>query len=164
MATGKSANSGIFKYTEPLSTLGFGIVVFIFFVFFYDHHLHFIEQLQLFLLTDTHFLEKLFLPGGFNGWTGGFLTQFYYIPIVGALIITLLLVAVQLLTNSVLLRFNHGSNVYPLTFIPALMSGCILCSELFPLSATTGLTFALAAAVLYTRIRNAKNRFTAELF
>ena len=161
MATGKSADSGIFKYTELLSSTGFAIVVFIFFAFFYDHHLHFIEQLQLFLLTGTHFLEKLVVPGGFNSWIGGFLTQFYYIPIAGALIIALLLVAVQLLTNSVLHRFNHSRFLYPLTFVPAMVSGFILCSELFPLSATTGLTLALAAAVLYTRIRNAKNRFAA---
>ena len=159
MTTGKPDDSGIFRYTELLSSVGFGIVVFIFFAFFYDHHLHFIEQLQLFLLTGTHFLEKLVLPGGFNSWIGGFLTQFYYIPIAGALIIALLLVAVQLLTNSVLHRFNLSRFLYPLTFVPAIVSGFILCSELFPLSATTGLTLALTAAVLYTRIRNAKNRF-----
>lgn len=161
MATGKPADPRKFKFIEMLSSVCFGIVVFIFFAFFYDHHLLFIEQLQFFLLTGTHFFEKLVLPGGFNGWIGDFLTQFYYIPLAGALIIALLLVAIQMLTNSVLCHFNQGRNLYPLTFPPAMVSGFILCSELFPLSATTGLTFALAAAFLYTRIKIANNRFIA---
>ena len=150
------------EYSNTLNRcqqLGFGIVVFIFFVFFYDHHLHFIEQLQLFILTGTYFLEKLVLPGGFNGWIGGFLTQFYFVPIAGAMIIALLLTGVQLLTNSVLRPFSHRGNIYPLNFIPAIVSGFILCSELYPLSAITGFTIALAAAVFYTGIRNGKNRF-----
>jgi len=153
----------LFLNAELISSLAFGIAVFTFFAFFYDHHLLFTEQLQLFLLTDDFFLEKLKLPGGFNGYIGGFLTQFYHLPLFGALIITLLLVTIQLITKYLLSRINPYKSLYPLTFLPALIPGFILCSELFPLSAITGFAGALLAGLFYTKIRNKKHRFLSGL-
>lgn len=156
-------NKGIksIKYTELITTAAFGLPVFVFFAFLYEHHLLFTEQLQLFLLTDDYFLEKLILPGRLNGLIGEFLTQFYHVPLAGALIIAVLLVTIQVLTKKIIIRFPSGRSLFPLTFIPALISGFILCSELYPLSAITGFTFALAATNLYMNINNKKRRFIA---
>jgi hypothetical protein len=154
----------LFLNVELISSLAFGIAVFTFFAIFYDHHLLFTEQLQLFLLTDDFFLEKLKLPGGFNGYIGGFLTQFYHLPISGALIIALLLLAIRHITKCLLSRINPYNSLHPLTFLPALISGFILCSDLFPLSAITGFTGALLLGLFYTKIRNKKHRFLSGLF
>ncbi|HBE42787.1 MAG TPA: hypothetical protein DDW27_16605 [Bacteroidales bacterium] len=154
--TGRQIISG---YTELITSVIFGIMVFVFFAFFYKYHLYFVEQLQLFLLTGTYFLDKIVLPGGFNGWIGGFLTQFYYLPVTGALIIAILLVSIQILTKHILQKFIPVRGLLPLSFLPAIFSGFIICSELFPLSAITGFTGSLAAAYIYMRIRNVNYRF-----
>lgn len=149
------------RSNEIIATTSFGILVFVFFAFFYEHHLLFTEQLQLFLLTGDYFAEKMQLPGGLNGWAGGFLTQFWHIPVIGAMIISFLLVSIQTITKSILSEFKKDSHFFLLTFIPAIIPGFILCSELFPLSAVTGFTTAMAASLIYLKIKNVKQRFIA---
>ena len=66
-----------------------------FFVFFYNNHLHFKEQAQFFHLTGDYFVSKMSCPGGFSGYLGEFLTQFYFLSLAGPFIITLLLLVIQ---------------------------------------------------------------------
>ncbi|HOF21028.1 MAG TPA: DUF6057 family protein [Bacteroidales bacterium] len=154
--------SRILRHKDLLITASAGILVFMFFSFFYANHLRFAEQLQLFLCTGNYFTEKLLLPGGLNGWTGSFLTQFYNIPAAGAFIISILFISIQLLTRALIREFNDGrKNTYLLSFLPALAAGLMLCNELYPLSAVTGFTASLAAAWVYTGIKNEKRRFAA---
>ncbi len=146
------------KFTELLPASVLGILYFVFFSFFYENHLRFTEQLQLFLLTGNYFTGKLMLPGGFNSWTGGILTQFYHIPVTGALIIAILLVTIQLLTRRIILKFSIPGKISILSLLPALLAGFILCNELFPLSAITGFAGSLAATLIYTGIKNTRWR------
>ncbi len=162
MKTKKPEKLKALKHTELLITALAGILVFVFFSFFYANHLRFAGQLQLFLCTSNYFIEKIMLPGGLSGWTGGFLTQFYHIPAAGAFIISVLLISIQILTRGIILKFNAGrKNLLLLSFLPALVAGLILCNELYPLSAITGFAGSLAAARIYVQIRNEKRRFAA---
>jgi len=149
--------------TEKISVVLTGIIIFVFFTFFYNHHLHFAEQTQLFLLTRDFFLEKIGLPGGFNGYIGGFLTQCFYLPYIGALIITLLLIAIQQVTKRILLSINDNQYLFPLTFFPMLLAGIMLLDELYPLSAVTGILSALLFGWLYTKLKKRNHRFTTGL-
>ena len=90
-------------------TILFGVAVFLFFGLVYPHHLHYQEQFQLFLFDSTYVWEIVKLPGGVADLLGRFCTQFFLFAWVGALIIALLLSAVQLLT----LRLTN----YPLSII-----------------------------------------------
>ncbi len=101
-------NKRIVKYAEYMFSGIFFAGIFVFFAFFYNNHLHFEEQFQLFLLTDSYFLEKMGFPGGFSGWTGGFLTQFYYLSWAGPLVIACLLFALQRVTRQVLKTINSN--------------------------------------------------------
>ena len=162
MKTKKPKKLKALKHTELLITALAGILIFVFFSFFYANHLRFAGQLQLFLCTSNYFIEKIMLPGGLSGWTGGFLTQFYHIPAAGAFIISVLLISIQILTRGIILKFNAGrKNLFLLSLLPALVAGLILCSELYPLSAVTGFAGSLATARIYVQIRNEKRRFTA---
>lgn len=59
-------------------------------------------DLSLFLF-DWNFLKESFLvPGGFLGWAGSFFTQFLYIPWLGALLWTILLMTAGILTVRIL--------------------------------------------------------------
>jgi len=45
----------VVKYAEYIFSGVFFAGIFVFFTFFYNSHLHFEEQFQLFLLTDSYF-------------------------------------------------------------------------------------------------------------
>ena len=86
------------KFLRPLCTLVFGLAVLLFFGLAYPHHLHYQEQFQLFLFDSTYVWEIVRVPSGVADLLGRFSTQFFLYAWVGALIIGLLLAAVQLLT------------------------------------------------------------------
>ncbi len=131
----------------------FCITVFFFFSFFYKFHLYFEEQLQAFLFTKEYFLSKMSLPGGFAGYLGSFFTQFYYLPYAGAVIITLLLLAIQQLTQSLLYKVKNNKLFFALSFLPALNCFMILCNEFYPLSGIIGFLGALAIANAYVSLK-----------
>jgi hypothetical protein len=133
----------------------------VFFAFFYNNHLHFEEQYQLFLLTWDYFSDKLSYPGGFAGYTGSFLTQFYYISLAGPLIIVFLLYAVQYVTKKIFLKINPDRSLFIFSFLPPLFGAMILCNEFYPLSVIAGFLIANSAAWLYISLKSRKYRIAA---
>ncbi len=105
------------RYGKWGLTLLFGLAVFLFWRFRYPFALAYQEQLQLFLFDDGYFMSRLAEPGGFARYLGEFLTQFYNIVTIGALILALLFVLVQRLTWRVMRSETH----YPLSFLPAIL-------------------------------------------
>ena len=91
----------------------------------YPHHLHYQEQFQLFLFDSTYVWEIVRVPGGVADLLGRFSTQFFLYAWVGALIIGLLLSAVQLLT----LRLSGSGSLYGLSFVPAFLLWLFLLDE-----------------------------------
>ena len=83
---------------KALCTLLFGVAAVLFFGLAYPHHLHYQEQYQLFLFDCSYVWEMVKLPGGIADLLGRFCTQFFLYAWIGALIIGILLSAVQLLT------------------------------------------------------------------
>ena len=122
----------------------FGVAVLLFFGMAYPHHLHYQEQYQLFLFDSTYVWEIVKQPGGVADLLGRFCTQFFLYAWVGALIIAVLLSAVQFLTLSILrsalpLRSAKNSHLSPLTshlsplaspsFVPAFLLWWFLLDE-----------------------------------
>jgi hypothetical protein len=151
----------LIKYAEYLITGLFFSGIFIFFAFFYNNHLHFEEQTQLFLLTGDYFCTKMSFPGGFSGYVGGFLTQFYFLSLAGPLIIAILLTGIQQTTRHILKAVNGNIYYFPLSFLPALNASMILCDEFYPLSAVVGFLIALLFSWLYISIGKNTFRFIA---
>lgn len=75
-----------------------------------------VEDLSVFLFDKQFFKEMLPVPGGFLGLAGAFFTQFMYIPWLGALIWTLMLLVCYQLTVRV---FNIAAGLRALALIPA---------------------------------------------
>ena len=120
------------KHLHLLYTLLFGVAVLLFFGLAYPHHLHYQEQYQLFLFDSTYVWDIVKVPGGVADLLGRFCTQFFLFAWVGALIIALLLSAVQLLTHR--LVTSHFSPLtshlfYGLTFIPSFLLWLFLLDE-----------------------------------
>jgi hypothetical protein len=115
----------IMKHLHILCTILFGTAVLLFFGLAYPHHLHYQEQYQLFLFDGTYVWDIVRHPGGVADLLGRFSTQFFLYAWVGALIIALLLSAIQLLTLR-LFTFNFA---YGLSFIPSFLLWLFLLDE-----------------------------------
>ena len=120
------------KHFHIIYTLLFGVAVLLFFGLTYPHHLHYQEQYQLFLFDCTYVWEIVKLPGGIADLLGRFCTQFFLYAWVGALIIALLLMAVQLLTLRLVGDYKSPATdgkspttvsgwLYGLSFVPAFL-------------------------------------------
>ncbi len=120
------------KNLRGIYTLLFGVAVLLFFGLAYPHHLHYQEQYQLFLFDSTYVWDIVRLPGGVADLLGRFCTQFFLYAWVGALIIALLLSAVQLLTLRLLnyqLSIIHYPLLYALSFVPSFLLWLFLLDE-----------------------------------
>jgi hypothetical protein len=113
------------KFLRPLCTFLFGLAVLLFFGLAYPHHLHYQEQFQLFLFDSTYVWEIVREPGGVADLLGRFTTQFFLYAWVGALIIAILLTAIQLLT----LRLINVQWLYGLSFMPSFLLWLFLLDE-----------------------------------
>ncbi|WP_302452106.1 DUF6057 family protein [Phocaeicola coprocola] len=112
-----------------LSILFVGIA-FLFWAIYYPFHLLYQEQYLLFLYIPSYFFDKLSYPGGVGEYIAEFLTQFYYYPYLGALIVALLLGGIQRLMYRIMLKMQRTlliGNV--LSFIPSLGAWAFLCDE-----------------------------------
>ena len=113
------------KYIHLIYTLLFGVAVLLFFGLAYPHHLHYQEQYQLFLFDSDYVWNIVRQPGGVADLLGRFCTQFFLYAWVGALIIALLLSAVQLLV----LRLANWGWFYGLSFVPSFLLWLFLLDE-----------------------------------
>ena len=113
------------KHIPLLYTLLFGVVVLLFFGLAYPHHLHYQEQYQLFLFDSTYVWDIVKLPGGVADLLGRFCTQFFLFAWVGASIIAVLLMLVQLLV----LRLTKYGWLYGLSFVPSFLLWLFLLDE-----------------------------------
>lgn len=102
-------------------TMLMGIGIFVFWYVAYPHALSYQEQYQLFLWTGDYFLERMSLPGGLADWLGEFIVQFYYVEWLGALLLTLLLMALQRLTVRLLPNGLWWLSILPVLFVWWLM-------------------------------------------
>jgi hypothetical protein len=131
---------------NKLQSSVFGACVFLFFGYFYRYHLAYQEQYQMFLFTTDYMADTLCRPGGAAEYTARFLTQFYYYPWLGALIVASLLTLMQRQALSAL-RHTGGRKALweALSFVPSLAYWILLCDENCMLTGVVSLVGALAA-------------------
>ena len=130
------------KYAPLLSTLLFGIAVFLFWRIRYPFALTYQEQFQLFMFDDDYFCSRMAEPGGLARYVAEFLTQFYNGVTYGALIIAILYMLVQRLTWRLMRSEGH----YALSFIPPVMLWYAMGDESVMLTYVVALLMAMAIA------------------
>jgi hypothetical protein len=165
---------------RKVSSLVFGLGVFLFFCLVLPYHLRLHEQFQFFRFGTDYFMDTVLHPEGFSFYLGGFFTQFFLCPWAGALIVALLLVLMQRLVarisygvpgrvaGRVAGRVPDSAHVnpflYPLTFLPSAFVWLLLCNENYMISAVVALLLALCAVNLYQRAGDRKSRITVFYF
>jgi hypothetical protein len=130
----------------------------VFYGFFYNQHLIQREQLQLFEFTFNYFLNKLAFHGGFADWCGEFLVQFFHLPFLGALILTLLFLQLYFLTRRLLIKISPAKPLFLFSMLPALGYLVLMADNYYSVSGIAGLIIALIGALFYLSLRKVRAR------
>ncbi len=146
---------------EKIFLILFCIGSLIFFGFFYNNHLYQKEQLQLFEVTFRYLSDAISRHGGIAIYISEFLIQFFHLPFIGAIIITLLLFLLQRLTKKVLLKVEGGSPLILFSFLPAVGYWIILLDDFYCLSGLIGLLISITGVLLYLNIIKTRIRGVA---
>ena len=146
----------ITNYWKPLLSLLFGVVVMTFWALPYMSGFCYQEQLQMFLFDKRYLLERILLPGGLADYLSEFLVQFYYIPVLGAAIVGLLLMAIQGTTWGLMRQFGarHDFPGYLLSFVPSIALWCFMGDPNVLLSFVVALWGVLSMAWVHNRFHN----------
>lgn len=135
------------KTFQYISSVIFGIAVFLFWYLLYPHSLGFQEQNQLFLFTWDFFVERMSVSGGLADYIAEFFTQFSYIPVLGEVLTALLFVAFQLSVALVIGR----NEWYALSFVAPVLLLVYMCDIYVMLSFLVALTVTVLLCALYRR-------------
>lgn len=90
-------------YIKTLTAIAIFVCYLIALLTLQEHVIFYQEQHNLFLFTQSYFEQTLHSKGPL-GYVGAFMTQFYYYPWLGAIIVSLLAVCVYLLIESIIYR------------------------------------------------------------
>lgn len=148
---GHTKQSGYTFYILPLLTT---LALWLFFGFYYPHHLHYQEQFQLFLLDSEYAWEVISWPGGLADYIGRFLTQFFLFAKVGAALLAVLIASVQMMTAR---QLGKGW-LSCLGVLPPLLAVRLLCDENALVGGIVAILMAQLSAWCITAIGNARLR------
>lgn len=144
----------LIKHWRTVSTVLFGVAIFLFWRIGYPQVISFNEELQLFVF-DTDYLQTFFeYPGGIAAYIGTFLTQFYASLTVGAIILALISVVLQQLTWHLIRLDNSANYMYVLSFVPSVLLLHVMGDESVLLAMPIGTLLVLLACLGYVRIRH----------
>ena len=153
------------KTWKPLLSLLFGVAVVIFWAVPFVGGLCFQEQYQMFLFDTGYFLERIVLPGGLADYISEFLVQFYYMPVLGGVIIALLLMVIQAAVWGLMKQYGarHDFPGYLLSFLPSIALWCAMGDQNVLLSFVVALFGALLMGWIHNRFHNRLVKVVFEL-
>ena len=153
------------KTWKPLLSLLFGVAVVIFWAVPCVGGLCFQEQYQMFLFDTGYFLERIVLPGGLADYISEFLVQFYYMPVLGGIIIALLLMSIQAVVWGLMKQYGarHDFPGYLLSFLPSIALWCAMGDQNVLLSFVVALFGALVMGWIHDRFHNRLVKVVFEL-
>lgn len=140
---------GIIKW---VSSLFFGATVLLWWGYVNPHILSFQEQYQLFLCTGDYFMERIAVPGGLADYLGEFIAQFNYYPWIGAVLLCVLFLAIQVLVWY--LGEQKNIRLYAASFLPSIILLAFMEDENILTSYVVAGTLSLAVAALAKWIGN----------
>ncbi len=126
------------------------------------------EMFQMFMWGWDYLANHLLYPGGLAEYVGEMITQFNYMPSLGASLLVMLLVACQGLMWLLIGR-SENRCMYPLSFVPALAFCYLFTDENAMLSSLVATDVVMACMVWYERIAktnksNGKGNMIAAVF
>lgn len=143
----------LFKQINWGISVALGLSVWIFFAIFYRHHMHYQEQMQLFLTSSEYVAGIMVRPGGLSTYLGAFFTQFFYDSFLGAAGVALLMVLLQRLVLDATNHISRKPDYALLTCLPSIGYSLLLLDENYLLSGLVALVLSLLAVAFANRIK-----------
>ena len=140
------------NYWKWALSLLFAVGVALFWALPYAGALSYQEQYQLFLFDGGYLCERLSVPGGLADYVAEYVTQFYYVYVVGAVLLALVFLLLQRLTARLFVRCGVSQAWYVLTFVPVLTLWAHMGNENVLLSLAVALLAAQALMLCYVVI------------
>ena len=137
------------NYWKVGLTLLFGLVCTLSWAPVYPYHLTYHEQFQLFLWDADYWWAACRIPGGVADYLAEFLTQFFLFPWLGAVVMALLMMAIQQMVWQLARLLGASQQHYLCSFIPPLLLWAHLMDESVMPCYTVALLIALIAALCY---------------
>lgn len=110
-------------------------------------------QIPVFMWQKSFFYHFLTFPGGLAEYASNILSQFYFYPLVGSLIITACLALIYALTLLILQTVSPDSKIAAIAYLSSLLSLMLFSQYEHRLSSTLGLIAALTFFVIYIKLR-----------
>ena len=151
------------KIINISASIFFCLAVFMYFWIVYPFHISYQEHYQMFLYNFSYMKETISYPGGFAGYLSAFLTQFFIFPTAGALIVALLLGALQGLVWNAAKKLGASGLYYPLSFVPSLIYWSLMGDENYLPVGIVAPVLSLLCFYFYSRLNNDKCRFVSFL-
>jgi hypothetical protein len=145
------------KHLKIILSILFGLAVFLFWELLYPCALSFQEQYQLFLFNSDYFVQRIVKPGGFADYIAEFLTQFYYISWIGAIILAIVITLLQRMVWILSKRNGANDSYYCFSFIPSILLLFYMGDENVMLSFVISLLIVLLAIYGYIQIEKKTN-------
>ena len=153
--------SFIHKHLQGFLSLLFAVAVALFWAFPYRCALSYQEQYQLFLFTPSYFTERISVPGGLADYVAEFITQFYYVYALGAILLALVFFSLQRLTWVLMRRNGVSPSWYLLSFIPTMALWALMGNENVLLSFAIALLGMEEIMLHYIIVRDHSRGWTA---
>lgn len=132
------------------ATLAFGLAVWLIWLCGLAGLMSYHEQYQLFLFTSDYFAQRIAMVGGLADYCSEFITQFYLVPWMGALGISIVLAAIQALLAACIPSKSWGA--YLLSFIPSICLLATMSDENMLLSLPVAILFALVFTLVFLKL------------
>ena len=153
--------SFIHKHQQGFLSLLFAVAVALFWSIPYRCALSYQEQYQLFLFTPSYFTERISVPGGLADYVAEFITQFYYVYALGAILLALVFFSLQRLTWVLMRRNGVSPSWYLLSFIPTMALWALMGNENVLLSFAIALLGMEELMLHYIIVRDHSRGWTA---
>lgn len=150
-------NSYNSKMLKIISIAVFFIAFFLYFFIYNRYHLSYLEQNQLFRYNLGYLSELLQKPGGIIAIIGGFVTQFFTISWVAAILLSLFGFLIFLLSQSINRFYKLNGVLFSL--LPVVFLASLHSNHNYLVTCTIGLVIFLADFTYYIKIRNRWARY-----
>ncbi|MDD4590953.1 MAG: DUF6057 family protein [Parabacteroides sp.] len=141
-----------YKLGETGSWFLIGILMYVFLQTNFRYHFYYIEQSQMFLFSEAYFNQKVFAIGGFSAWLSEFFVQFFIVPCIGALVVSVWLVGIGIGVKYMLNKL--GATNMLVALLPSLALLPMHYDFNYSMQGTVAYLIMMLALCLYVRITN----------
>lgn len=127
----------------------------------YEYHFYYMEQLQLFLWDSTYISNLFYAVAGASETVSQFLTQYFIYPYAAAIITTLLLLCIGILTNAIARRINSLVNLIAFPLLAMLTTAFLHFDHNYYITGTIAYILTLSCILGYLYISNFKLKIIA---